>query len=169
MFIINERITKFKNIIQNGYEMVNKLWKINQDIEFDSCKGKSINGRCIQVSKNSYKIKINKDLVKDEDVLEVVIHELLHSFPEVYIQGHKGDWKERANIIKQIYNINVKRTNSFEKSKTYNDKKSSKEYHFSCSLCNTIWIYHRKPKWFDRLNKVKCPYCKDTTIEYYEE
>jgi len=165
MLVINKSINKFESIINKGFTLVNNLWTINHNCEFKKCTGTSRNGLCRRLDDNNYLIKINECLVKEDDILEVVIHELLHSYPEVYKDGHKGEWKVRANEIYKKYGIKVQRTNSFEKSIEKTKRKvSRKVYQFNCWECGRTWYYYRKPKWYNRIDECKCPHCKTYSI-----
>ena len=167
MLIISNTIPqKVADIIRDGYSKVESLWPISQKVTFMTNKGKSRNGYCRKITETSYQIAINEDLVKPEDILNVVVHELLHSYPQLFNQKdslgrripHGGEWKRRGEIIRKTYGINVSRTNTFERSKTY------AKYHFECSCCHHGWDYSRAPKWMNRISEAKCPYCHTNTI-----
>ena len=164
MLVINESINKFEKIINKGYSLVDSLWTINHLCIFKKCSGTSRNGYCKKLDENRYEIAINQNLIKDEDILEVVVHELLHSFPDIYSQGHKGEWKIRASKIYEEFKIKVQRTNNFEKSVKRKHRTSTQIYEFYCSECNATWIYHKRPKWYNRIENCRCPYCKTHTI-----
>lgn len=150
--------------IREGYHKCDTLWLIKHKVSFKVCSGYRRNGYCKKIDDFTYEIYLNKDLTRYDDILEVVVHELLHSYPTVFNDGHKKVWAERAKIIRKIYNINVQRTNSFERSQTYTPK-----YQFQCTKCKHIWDYHRKPKWYDILTSAKCPYCHTQSIKEIEE
>lgn len=162
MLTINSNIQKFEKIINKGYELVNNIWEIEHLCIFKKCSGKSNNGKCRKLDLNRYEISINENLVNEEDVLEVVVHELLHSYPDVFSQGHKGEWKIRASKIYKEYGIKVQRTNSFLK--IIPENKVRKEYYFECFNCNRTWTYHKHPKWYKDIENVKCPHCKTKSI-----
>ena len=171
MLIINKIIPQsIADIIKDGYTKVNSLWPISHTVSFTFNTGKTRNGYCRKISNTSYLIAINSDLVHKEDILEVVVHELLHSYPELFNQTnskgkrnpHGGEWKRRGEIIRQTYGINVSRTNNFERSQTY--KKRETKYRFECSCCHHSWDYTKTPKWINRISEAKCPYCHTKTI-----
>lgn len=171
MLTINNNIpASVVAVIKDGYDKVNALWPISHSVHFINNSGKSRNGYCKKLTKTSYEIAINEDLVKSEDILEVVVHELLHSYPELFDQKnskgkrnpHGGEWKRRGEIVRQTYGINVSRTNSFERSQTY--KKRETKYRFECSCCHHSWDYTKTPKWINHISEAKCPYCHTKTI-----
>lgn len=151
------------DVIRDGYNKVSALWPISHSVSFISNKGKSRNGYCKKLSSNSFVIAINKEIVQPKDILNVVVHELLHSYPTVFPQGHKGEWVKRAQIVNKLYDLHVKRTNNYERSKTYTTRPT--KYLIWCTGCHHEWSYTRTPKWINSLDKVKCPYCKTTTIQ----
>lgn len=163
MLTIEKSISKsVSTIIQDGYNKLNQLWPIKHSVTFKTNRGRTRNGYCKKISSSSYEIAVNKDLVKKEDILEVVVHELLHSYPDVFSQGHKGEWKKRSQIVQKTYGIQVQRTNSFERSQTYT--KNPIKFRFYCRCCGHKWDYRKKPKWYEHITEVKCPYCKGHTI-----
>lgn len=163
-FHIDSSVPKnIADVIRDGYQKVDALWPISQTVSFITNKGKTRNGYCKKISQNFYTIAINKDIVNSKDILNVVIHELLHSYPTVFSQGHKGEWLKRAAIINKTYNLNVKRTNNYERAEVYPKKKY--KYHVWCTCCHHEWNYSKTPKWINSIEKVKCPYCKTHTIQ----
>lgn len=163
MLVISKEIpAKFSDIIKDGYQKLNSLWPIDHKVTFKLNSGKTRNGYCHKNSYKSYDIHINKDLVKTEDILEVVVHELLHSYPEVFPQGHRGEWKLRGEKVNKTYGIKVSRCNTFERATTYKTK--TVKFKFECTECGHIFNYCKKPKWFDRIAQVKCPFCKTHSI-----
>lgn len=59
-----------------------------------------------------FKIKVSKHLVKDEDVLNTVLHELLHTCPGC--QNHGKVWSLYADIINKVYGIKITRVSKKE-------------------------------------------------------
>lgn len=162
-FHIDKSIPKeVADIMREGYTKIDSLWPISHIVSFVANTGKTRNGYCKKISEDFFQIAINKDLVKKEDILEVVCHELLHSYPSIFPEGHKGTWKERARIVQQTYNIQVQRCNNFERSKAY--QKAPVKFRFECTQCKTTWDYRKKPKWYGHLNQVGCPHCKKKGI-----
>lgn len=152
-----------KGYIYEAYEKVNALWPIHHKVTFIYNTGKTRNGYCKKHNSRNYTIAINKDIVKKEDIICVSIHELLHSYPEVWSDGHKGEWKQRAAFVNQIYGLNIKRCNTYQRSKTYS--KRPVKYLIHCTKCHHEWNYRRTPKWINHLEKVTCPFCHTHTIQ----
>lgn len=161
MLIINENIKQFEKIINRGYDICNNIWPINKILEFGKCTGYSKNGRCKIISNNRFKITINENLIYEEDILEVVVHEILHTYPNCF--NHKTYWLEKASQIKKLHNIKVQRCNSFAK-RIKEEKPNGKEYYFECFNCNTEWTYHKRPKWYKDIEHCRCPHCKTYSI-----
>lgn len=153
-----------KGYIYEAYEKVNALWPIHHSVTFIYNTGKTRNGYCKKNNSRNYTIAINKDIVKKEDIICVSIHELLHSYPEVWSDGHKGEWKLRAFQVYNNYGIKIKRTNNYERSQNYESTCRPIKHIFQCSLCNKKWKYKKTPKWYKDINKCKCPFCKTKTI-----
>lgn len=151
------------DVIRDGYQKINALWPISHSVSFVANKGKTRNGYCKKLSNTSYKIAINEEIVQPKDILNVVVHELIHSYPDVFPQGHKGEWVKRAAIVNQTYGLHVQRTNSYERSKTYSKRET--KYHIWCTQCHHEWSYSRAPKWINYVEKAKCPYCHTYTIQ----
>ena len=151
------------DVMRDGYKKVDALWSISQTISFVSNKGKTRNGYCKRISTDFYKIAINKDIVQPKDILNVVVHELLHSYPDVFGQGHKGEWKKRAAIVNEAYGLHIQRTNNYERSQTYAPKQY--KYHAWCTRCHHEWKFARAPRWMNRVEAASCPYCKTHTIQ----
>ena len=162
-FHIDKSIPKqVADVMREGYKKVDDLWPISQTISFVSNSGRTRNGYCKRVSKNFYTIAINRDIVNPQDILNVVVHELLHSYPDVFGQGHKGEWRRRAEIVNNIYGLHIQRTANYERSQTYTRREP--KYHAYCTRCHQGWDYTRAPKWINYVDKVKCPYCRTSTI-----
>ena len=155
---------KFKEAIEKGYQLCDKIWPITQQLNFYTCTGRSYNGYCVAAGKNQCDIHINRLLKNKEDIVNTVIHEILHSYPETLAQArrgviHRGEWARRAAIIKQKYGINITRC-------SYKEKTIPKEvkFQFGCSKCQKTWNYYKTPKWIHHMNAAKCPVCHTTTI-----
>ena len=162
-FHIDKSIPKqVADVMREGYKKVDDLWPISQTISFVSNSGRTRNGYCKKVSKDFYTIAINRDIVNPQDILDVVVHELLHSYPEVFPQGHKGEWKKRAEIVNNVYGLHIQRVANYKRSQTYAKRKTN--YIATCSKCHSEWEYTRLPKWHSQTDKVKCPYCRAHTI-----
>ena len=148
----------FKKAIAEGVQKCDTLWPITQKIVFDSCKGKSRNGYCKRISDTFYEIHINTDMIVEEEIMTTVIHEVLHSYPTVFSQGHKGEWLNRANVINQKYGLQIQRCNDVEK------KLPDPKFIFKCTNCNYTWNYSKTPKWIHRISACTCSICKTRTI-----
>ena len=147
------------DIIKDGYNKVNALWPINHAVNFILNRGVRRNGCCRKLGKTYYAISINKALAHDDDIREVVVHELLHSYPDVFSDGHTGEWARRAQIVNKKYGLHVQRLNHYDHTEIHPPK-----YVVECSSCHHRWDYYRTPVWINNINRAGCPYCKTHTI-----
>lgn len=148
----------FERAIKEGFQKCEALWPITQRISFHSCTGKSRNGYCRKVTDTSYQIFLNKNLLNEKEIMGVVVHEILHSYPGLIRQGHKGEWARRAAIMNKTYGLTIQRCNTLERIK------QEPKYQFQCSRCKRIWNYAKTPKWIDYIHNASCPTCKTHTI-----
>ena len=165
MYHVDNSIPQFiKEAIEEGYRKLDALWPINHTISFVANKGKSRHGYCRKIHDGFYQIAINRELVNKEDAIEVVMHELLHSYPDVWNysvkhrQFHTGEWLKRAMVVNKTYGVKIQRTNSYKKTKSY------VKFRFECSKCHHTWDYAKTPKWMATIQRAQCPFCKTRTI-----
>lgn len=66
------------------------------------------------VGPDTVSIEISGYMLKypDKEVVTTMVHELLHCFRDS--RGHKGNWKWRANILKESTGLNIVRCRSIE-------------------------------------------------------
>nr|DAX93228.1 MAG TPA: SprT-like family [Caudoviricetes sp.] len=88
-------------------------------------------GTCNYIDQAIY---INSDLVlygKDEDIKNVICHELIHSAKECRFEGHRGLWKKYANVMNQ-HGYHISRSNRYELNI---DKTKIYKYVVKCVKC----------------------------------
>lgn len=151
------------SLLVEAINRMDEVRPIEQSIRFENCTGMSRNGYCRQQSPNSYLIRINKTLINDSDITETTIHELLHSYPDIFPDGHGPLWKALGRQITQRYGIRVTTTAHREKALVKLPQPNpQRHYIFHCPSCNRQWFYQRRPKWYmpstHAVNGV-CPHC----------
>lgn len=114
------------------------------------------------------KIKINEYLDDDQEILDVMAHELIHA---AGVDNHRLEFKEYMEKINSLglgYNVHVKyktdKENTFkqkqkearEKRKQKAEKKPKKEYIVWCEECGYFYISTRK---CHKLRDYCCPKC----------
>lgn len=136
-------------------------------------------GQCQSKSGNRYVIQINNfhnKLSPEEDVMDTLIHELLHSLPKC--MNHGEIWKRYANKYNSVYGTTIGRTSpirgDYKTFKEEREKQKGKTQHknhsvysdgkhkITCSKCNTSWYYERAGKIVKSAmqnKKLNCPYC----------
>jgi len=133
---------EFQASIKAGIALIDKIWPITQTLTFTPIRGRTRNGWCRRDDENTplYTIGINKNLVNPNDIIEVVIHEILHSYAETCYDHHGGEWKKRADIINQRYpDIHIQRTGHLKKN--ISDYKTF----VMCNNCEHIYGYTNTP------------------------
>ncbi|HZK02005.1 MAG TPA: SprT-like domain-containing protein [Anaerovoracaceae bacterium] len=119
-----------------------------------------------QKNNNNFIIGIsNKTILLGSDaVLQVLVHELLHTVDGCFNHGAK--WKMHASIINKNYGMNVSRVNSAEdmcEKEVANaimeaDKKAAK-YRIYCPTCGQEIFRFRKCKLVSLVDFYKCGKC----------
>lgn len=127
-------------------------------------------GRCIdyyntRIHEHQSKIYINKDFAKkatENQVLEVLIHECLHSSVGCK-EGHKGKWKEAAEKLNKLYNLKIDSTEDYVDNNGNDilDEKSIAKYVLQCTNCGFKCYYRTKCKTVKNYNNgnYHCPVC----------
>lgn len=157
--------SEFQNCIQIGLAICDKHWAINQELNFVTATGKSRNGWCKILEKGKkYLIGINTGMVKRDDIIQTVVHEVLHSYPETQYDGHTGEWRKRANIINQEYSqLDIQRTNHCEKNE------AMFKYSVTCTACGrTLARYVTKPtRMMQNIQHriVACGFCRSPQLK----
>ena len=108
------------------------------------------------------KIKINEYLEDDQEILDVMAHELIHSCGVRY---HRQEFREYAKKINSLglgYNVDTHyhtdKDNKFKQmqKQVRENRKPSKEYIVWCSVCGWHRVYQRKNH---KLSNYRCPKC----------
>ncbi|MBO4327512.1 MAG: hypothetical protein J5950_09605 [Clostridia bacterium] len=96
-----------KELINQAIKILNDLnAPISRNVLFRYMKEGSYStyGMCFD-EKNSkkneydYKVTLNSHLINDEDFINTVVHELLHTIDNGGVSSHKGDWAKWARIV----------------------------------------------------------------------
>lgn len=161
----------YENEKNKAIELLNPIMPITQKLEWGTMKGNSTLGLCRRLDDNKCLIKINEK-IKDKDVLlNVIIHEILHSYEDTKYCGHKGRWAERAIEVTQKLGIVITRTGHFDKTRPMEEAlkvaKVAKVHTFQCSCCGHIYKRKIMPSWSKHLDRTRCGICgKIGTIKY---
>lgn len=100
---------------------------ISDNIDFFLMKGERTYGECISSPYSNYHvIKISEYLVKDEDIINTIFHELLHSCSNC--KGHDWRWQQYGNLVERHYGYVIKRCGKQEVSI---DIKSSRRKYYT--------------------------------------
>ena len=118
--------------------------------QFQFMDSLSVLGRCRNHGGNRYTIYLNKhhvDISEEKDILNTVMHELIHSLDNCMC--HTGRWKSVANIVNRAYGYNITRTESDDEA--YNayytaTKLQRAKYEIKCNCCGATAMYQRKSK-----------------------
>lgn len=111
---------------------------------------------------DGFKIEIAECLVNEDsydDLLNTMIHEILHACKDA--EGHGKVWKKYAQMIKEAYGIEIKRTNDKPTVKVDEARFTHK---LICTNCNHTWLYTRSCYAVRKPEKCTCPYCKQKAI-----
>lgn len=90
---------------------------------------------------NKSRITINSELLNEESpyksLLTTMCHEILHACDECTRCGHRGKWREYANLMNKTYDMDIKQyTARAEKQVPI---KYTKVYTVKCSKCGEIF------------------------------
>ena len=111
--------------------------------------------------------KIKDEQVAEDRLVGAMIHELIHT--QDGCMDHKAGFKRLAACVNAKYpNYRIQRCNSVEDVGLKFSEIKAVKYLAMCQKCSHEWSYQRRPKWWDRINRVSCPYCKTKTIEGIE-
>jgi predicted metal-dependent hydrolase len=102
------------------------------------------NTRTNPKTKESYsyiEVAYNLLYASDEEIMNTIIHEILHSCEGC--QNHGDIWKKYANIMNKKYGYNVKRATSSEEKGLTELTYQNAKYLLQCDKCGTI-IYKSK-------------------------
>ena len=111
----------------------------------------------------STEIKINKVFVQnatEEQVLETLLHECLHSACGAK-EKHGGKWKEAAKALNKRYGFNIETQSTF-RDETGGTVATSKEpkYVLQCKKCGYKYFFNRMCKTVENPSRYLCG-CKD--------
>lgn len=108
------------------------------------------------------------DDVKEELTINTMIHELIHStLPE---EGHKGKWKEYADLVTEKTGIKIERCGTKEEAEMLNNKFPAKyKYKVVCQGCGKTYLFERKRKFVSYAGYYKCVDCGYRFKAFYSE
>ncbi len=103
---------KHKDLILRAIEILSSLGApISDDVQFKYMRYPSFTlfGSCVKnyLKSNRYSIHLNSRIAYDDDFINTVIHELLHTIDNTGYSSHKGNWAKWADIVSNntIYQI----------------------------------------------------------------
>ena len=131
----------------------------------------------------TYSIEISAFLLDkrndEKSVMNTIYHELLHCCDECWKDGHRGKWKEYAELVNDCYNMDICRASYFSerlneevlKEKKEREERASYTFHWCCEDCgNTNFcIQKRAPKWYYHINMYQCTECKSHNLTVWKE
>lgn len=138
-------------------------------------RAKSRWGQCRMVSEGVFDIEISARLLQDEvdDIAAktTMIHELLHTVEGC--RGHKGKWKELAELVGRAYpQYQIKRTSSCEEKGVLQENRPSggrtqdqarktrqARYRITCTGCGARTYRQRASKLIQRPEEFRCGKC----------
>lgn len=155
---------------KKAIELLNPIMPITQELEWGTMKGKTKLGLCRRLSDTKCLIKINENITNKDVLLNVIIHEILHSYEDTKYCGHKGRWAERAIEVTQKLGIVITRCGNFDKAPTQEEAmqvvKKVKLYVFKCTSCGKIYKFKKRPRWFKYVDLMRCGKCKCHSIKF---
>lgn len=105
--------------------------------------------------------KLLEDSVPDVSTKNTIVHEILHSAKDG--MGHKGAWKQYADIINAKYpHYHISRTNSAESLGVRPDAPEDHRYNVICQSCGHIYNYDRWCKVLQNPSHYHCGSCGGT-------
>lgn len=122
-------------------------------------------GQCTKKPNGDFTIQIAARLLEDDRISEkacknTIVHEILHACPDG--TGHKGKWREYAEIMNKKYDYNIKRTTSGSE-KGVEDYKSCKtlrtKYIFRCRYCGYTIGKKKMCKFTHYYKNYRCMMC----------
>jgi predicted SprT family Zn-dependent metalloprotease len=160
------KIHKFKPIIPCDTKQLmisfGKVWgipglnkKLNIEVSYRLTKSL---GRCLP---NKGLIRLNPILLKPKHSTiceEVICHEAAHYV--VFLKNglncrpHGKEWKDLLIVAGYVPSVKLKSSMLNNENSVRKIKKSRINYHHSCLICHSVWIY-KKPK-----HNAICPHCE---------
>lgn len=126
------------------YECIDELetlgdnYQIIQDLYFSNFKGNSKGGDCRREQKGKYRIRINQDLINNDEIKGIIIHELLHTFNGC--MKHTGEWRRRADYVNHKLGYDIQRICNISLAT------DSHHYELICKYCGARIIYYNRTK-----------------------
>ena len=118
-------------------------------------------GQCCRKKDGTYEINISVRLLEDyvptKSLMEVLIHEILHSCKGCMNHGDK--WKEYAEYVNDCYAYDVQRCGNDKRYglKPLEQKRKPFKYVVTCNDCGRKFKYRRQCYWFENPKKyVRC-------------
>lgn len=118
-------------------------------IQLKPSKAKSYFGACLRKN-DEYTIKISEIAFQlgEKEVINTLIHELLHTVEGCFNHGYK--WQNYAYKINRLYNLNIARTSSGE------GLQIDYKYEIQCQECKNIIGRHKKSKVIEQPENYRC-------------
>jgi DNA-directed RNA polymerase subunit RPC12/RpoP len=101
--------------------------------------------------------------VRKEKLLETIIHELVHTIPKC--MNHKTYWKANCSKVRIKYPRFKLDVTDDMSGFGISEKVRDDKYIITCQHCGHKWNYKRKPKWINRADMCRCPYCNNKGME----
>ena len=120
-------------------------------------------GRCITSrSEGTHEIEINRALMSESipnlSLKKTILHELCHTVKDGH--GHKNGWLEAAARLKQVYGLQLSRTNTAEElSVTEIPEKELARFVFRCIVCGAVVERSRHSAFVDHYERYRCGNC----------
>lgn len=139
-----------KSVVRECKQMANDVCiktGVIAEIKINS-RAKKRWGLCTKLPNNTFLIEISSRLLEDDvekdALMNTVMHEVLHTVKDCLNHGAK--WKQCAQLINDVYGLNVKRCTSAEEKNIVSPVEESYNYIVACPKCGYQWKYIRKTK-----------------------
>jgi predicted SprT family Zn-dependent metalloprotease len=158
------------NFAELKNDAVEKLAKLGYDevlhynyvLKFNM-RAKGRYGRCSKLGKDEFEIQLNYEYAQVatlKDVIETVIHEVMHSIDGCMNHGRK--WKYIAYLVRNKYGHNIERTGKCEEYRALKNETIDYKYMVKCNRCGVESKYQKKSKLINHPEKYRCGNCRGT-------
>lgn len=139
-------------------------------IEWGDIKGNTL-GVCDYENPSHITISNYLKQSSEDNVMNTVIHELIHAMPICRYSGHKGNFKAIADKISRETKYKISTYASDDEYSEYQTtKRSDKSYYLvTCNKCGREQTYYKKAGLIVNPKRYRCKRCKasDYKIEYH--
>ena len=172
MWTQKEKTMVYEKIFAIRKIMIAHGFPVREIVNVKYSKAITTYGKCRKNKDNTVTITISEITIRDNSLINTIVHELCHAIDVENNYQHNHIWKQLANDVGKLFNENIVRC--AEISKEYIEEKRNRcNYIIKCEHCGKEYYYMRKTKTIKTISqgnkrRYYCTKCGSHDLKVYD-